>query len=400
MSLINEGRYGKIYKVNDNNYWYGLKRIYHDANGITNLVEIDILSRISHPNIIKLINYKIDDISTDLLMPLYECNLHEMNMNFFNNDTKLSFIRDVVSGIKFLHESGIYHCDLKTTNIMYDSQKLYIIDFGLSLYQHHPDEYCEQTNLFKSPEEIYKLLNSPKCSDEIECLVNKSMTKIKSDYWALGLNIMYILTGKYIFKGTLDNIFNHQIIYMSNPFKFLHELVSPEYTNGIYWLLHPDPTQRSVDQFIQKLNIDLIFGKINDIDYNTDVIIKYTDVLTDLSKYIYDICITLQLNKYVYLGCLDKLYRVIDYDNNYILVCLTIIMIMIKIWYRIFDIDQLLQFSDTYTINDLICCEISLINICNGYINSSKLYHLFNDYSYTHCIYPSEILLRIKLLSS
>lgn len=39
-------------------------------------------------------------------------------------------MRDVVNGVKFMHEKGIAHRDLKVENILFEESKYKLCDFG------------------------------------------------------------------------------------------------------------------------------------------------------------------------------------------------------------------------------------------------------------------------------
>lgn len=55
----------------------------------------------------------------------------------FNNRLhKLKIIKDIISGIDYLHSKNIIHLDLKPANIMLDEKntKAVIIDFGISKF--------------------------------------------------------------------------------------------------------------------------------------------------------------------------------------------------------------------------------------------------------------------------
>lgn len=70
---------------------------------------------------------------------------------------KLSILKDVISGICFLHDMGIVHRDLKPENILLDTQnKCKLSDFGISkIIEQNQLKYSQfksGTTMYMSPE--------------------------------------------------------------------------------------------------------------------------------------------------------------------------------------------------------------------------------------------------------
>jgi len=50
----------------------------------------------------------------------------------FSSRTALPIFRDIVEGVHYLHENGVLHRDLKLDNLLLESERCKIIDFGFS----------------------------------------------------------------------------------------------------------------------------------------------------------------------------------------------------------------------------------------------------------------------------
>lgn len=64
-------------------------------------------------------------------------------------DNYVRFMRELAVMIKTLHEHGMVHGDLTTSNIMVVDDVLYLIDFGLSQFSDHVEEYAVDLHLLK-----------------------------------------------------------------------------------------------------------------------------------------------------------------------------------------------------------------------------------------------------------
>ncbi|KAL0225980.1 hypothetical protein P9112_013304 [Eukaryota sp. TZLM1-RC] len=171
--------------------------------------EIAILQKLSHPNIVSLVEV-IDDPTTDRLYMVmeYVSNGSVMPDNLKGLkalaplDTWL-FFRDLLLGVDYLHQQSIVHRDIKPANclIAYDEErvnkkKLKIGDFGFS--EIIGDESSPKGSLVQD-------CTSPAfCAPEI--ISNESHCGKFSDVWAMGVTLYVFAFGKLPFYH--ENIFN------------------------------------------------------------------------------------------------------------------------------------------------------------------------------------------------
>lgn len=98
--------------------------------------EAQNLSRMNHPNIVKVLDVFDENNTTYYVMEHIEGrNLDEfiLQQSGIKETEALAKIKDVALALSYMHEHKMLHLDIKPKNIMMDSnQKLYLIDFGLS----------------------------------------------------------------------------------------------------------------------------------------------------------------------------------------------------------------------------------------------------------------------------
>lgn len=97
--------------------------------------DVEALSRLNHPNIIKYINSGIDDNKFYIVME----NFLSENLEDYQSKGNLeivdilNIIEQILVGIIEAHNKNIIHRDIKPTNILIsDEGKVKIIDFGIS----------------------------------------------------------------------------------------------------------------------------------------------------------------------------------------------------------------------------------------------------------------------------
>jgi len=155
-----------------------------------------------HPNILSLYQilndnekdktYLIMELAEPLVTINEETGIFTLNNKFDNNkyDEKLikKWILEIASGLKFLHENNIAHCDIKSDNILLGKDgKLKLSDFGSSLRMNEPEDNILRTqgNIYFFPPELVEDKEKEKRSIDYKAV----------DIWDLGISIY-----TYIFK--------------------------------------------------------------------------------------------------------------------------------------------------------------------------------------------------------
>lgn len=194
--------------------------------------EIDIMYKLDHPYIVKLVNHFEDDDSFYLVMhyaskgQLYS--LLRRNIRF-DQRTAAQFMREIISSLKFLHsfDPPIIHRDIKPENILLDeNSRVQLADFGWSNYCNDEESrktYCG-TPEYLAPE-----------------MLKKSGHDTSVDIWSLGVLLFELLCGHSPFHSTsqeelFNNIRKHRINW---PTDF-----PPLAKNLISKILKPNPKDR------------------------------------------------------------------------------------------------------------------------------------------------------------
>lgn len=332
LQQLGSGTFGYVFKVRKYGKEYALKVIPFDDR-IVNLVEIDLLSRFEHPNLMYLIEMEFDlnRKIMMLLLPLGKSSLSQLIPKKFTPQQKIQYLTQTVSAVHFLHQMGFEHCDLKPENIIVYENKLLVADFGISLNQYNTDSLCLQSAPYRPPEvfdhyeSIQKytipvmqeyIRHHPReyTTDDLEAFIlhkeffHKPVNNVASDLWALGVIIYFIFTGRRLFEadaveGTLLKISR----YIERSKEILQSL--PEGLQlPMEYLLNPKADSRSMDLFIQGTGLKLIPGIQKKVKYeleNLDYAVLnpiFHEVYKDYQEY--------NLTEYEYLGALDLVVRV------------------------------------------------------------------------------------------
>ena len=256
LKIIGSGSYGQVYlalhTINKRNYaikHMDKKKLFSILHSLSSIQkEIDIQSKIDHPNIVKLLFVKETNISYDLIMEYASTgSLFHYIRKFkgLNENKTFSLFIQVVNAVNFLHQNDLIHRDIKPENILiFDNNVVRLCDFGwcVKLNGHQRGTFCGTTE-YMSPE-----------------LVNHQGYGKEIDVWSLGVLLYEMIHGyspfrpnkpKFNEKDVMDNIKNHNLIFGKR--------VSDECKELIYHLLDP--------------NINMRY-KVEDI-YNSDFVKKY-----------------------------------------------------------------------------------------------------------------------------
>jgi tRNA A-37 threonylcarbamoyl transferase component Bud32 len=141
-ALLGQGNYGRVTKGIYKGMPVAVKRLFasrlDDAAMRKMRREAAILSGLTHPNIVQLMGLSITDGGNLLLvMELVErgslADLLADNSAKLTWAKKLSILRDAAAGIRFLHQNGIIHRDIKSSNLLVDENwNVKVADFGFA----------------------------------------------------------------------------------------------------------------------------------------------------------------------------------------------------------------------------------------------------------------------------
>jgi calcium-dependent protein kinase len=103
--------------------------------------EISILTEMSHPNIIKF--FEVFESSGHLYIVMECCRggelfdrIREQKSGAYSEKDSVGVLKQIISGLKYMHDRKIAHCDLKPDNFLFltsaADSPLKIIDFGMS----------------------------------------------------------------------------------------------------------------------------------------------------------------------------------------------------------------------------------------------------------------------------
>ena len=270
IKTIGSGSFGQVYlalNIIDKKV-YAIKHmdknklieILHTLKGIYQ--EIDIQSRIDHPNIVKILYTDEDEDSFDLVMEYADNGslFHYIRKNKGLNEYKtFQLFIQVVNAINFLHENDLIHRDIKPENILLftnNNKRIgnkfdYIVklcDFGwcVKLNGQERDTFCGTTE-YMSPE----LVNHKEYSKEV-------------DVWSLGILLYEMIHGYSPFRPNKPK-FNEDDVFENikkHNLKFVKK-ISEECKKLILHLLASNKNKRYTISDIYHSKFVKFFESIN-----------------------------------------------------------------------------------------------------------------------------------------
>ncbi|KAI3455027.1 hypothetical protein Pfo_011690, partial [Paulownia fortunei] len=197
LNVISQGSYGIVYRAWDKKTGQivAMKQ-----------EEIDILKSLPrHPSIVELKEVIVDDCGRVFVVMDYLQNDLKRFMDVRKKPLTLSevkcLMKQLLEGVKFLHENGVMHRDLKPSNIlMNDKGQLKICDFGLS-------RHFGSLSGSYTPGVVTLWYRAP------ELLLGANEYSCAIDMWSVGCIMAELMLKEVFFKGRSEL---HQLgsIYM------------------------------------------------------------------------------------------------------------------------------------------------------------------------------------------
>ncbi|XP_058004940.1 proline-rich receptor-like protein kinase PERK15 [Hevea brasiliensis] len=193
-NLLGEGGFGQVYKGSLDGKIRAIKKLKNlpDVQSKENLeTEIEVVSKVSHKNLVKLVGYCIDGANRLLVLKYFpnkslKSKLH--GKEILNWEKRMNIAKGSARGLEYLHEHHkpkIIHLDIKPDNILLDDEfEPKVADFGLALFfsdaaTHISKSTIAGTQIYADP----ATTQSGKYSD-------------KSDVYSFGVTLLELITGR------------------------------------------------------------------------------------------------------------------------------------------------------------------------------------------------------------
>ena len=283
---LGSGSYGRVYliKHNKTNEEYALKvidkkklmQMYGRIDIIKN--EINIHSKLSHENIMRLYNVYEDENSINLILEyakngnLYELLSQPENKKGLDEQRAFDYFIQVVNAVYYLHQNNIIHRDIKPENILIGKKGLLkLCDFGWAkeLTLENRSTFCGTVE-YMAPE-----------------IFGSENYDFGVDIWSLGILLYEMVIGHSPFKAknmksVILNIKSHDLTY--------EKPLSHECRNLIEKILNINPQKRLkikdiLDHpFVKKYSKNYLLRKNLDFNYSNNNFLNVNKIFNTSEK--------------------------------------------------------------------------------------------------------------------
>ncbi|KZV28827.1 Mitogen-activated protein kinase kinase kinase 1 isoform 1 [Dorcoceras hygrometricum] len=191
--LLGRGSFGSVYEAidNDDGFFFAVKEVSlldQDVEGRQRIIqleqEIALLSQFEHENIVQYYGAKKDESHLYIFLQLVtKGSLLSLYQKYKLRDTQVSvYTRQILHGLKYLHDRNVVHRDIKCANILVDSLgSVKLADFGLAKATKLNDvKSCKGTAFWMAPE-----------------VVRSRGYGLAADIWSLGCTVLEMLTRRF-----------------------------------------------------------------------------------------------------------------------------------------------------------------------------------------------------------
>ena len=155
------------------------------------LQEYELIARISHPNVVRIADLGVADDHAYIAMEF--CSRGSLKRRIgagLTREQAIGYMRQIAGALGALHEVGIFHRDLKPTNVMFrEDGTLVLIDFGLAKQAQLKSEITGTGEIFGTP--YYMSPEQGHAAD----------VDHRGDIYSLGVIFFEMLTGRKPYEG-------------------------------------------------------------------------------------------------------------------------------------------------------------------------------------------------------
>jgi serine/threonine protein kinase len=193
---LGSGGFAVTYKVFDafDDRTYVLKLVVRDRRSTFDrfIREYKLLKNTpKHPNVVDTVYaYRLADMKqTPFIVFEYVDGLDVSDLidnEALSLEDSVCIVRETAEGLVHLHTHGVYHQDVKPSNLLWTDKGVRIIDFNVAVTEHDEVQGSGGTRRYLPPD--YNYSSEPDASDRMD-----------RDLYALGISFYECLTGKYPF---------------------------------------------------------------------------------------------------------------------------------------------------------------------------------------------------------
>lgn len=220
--LISRAKWSKVESSMRNGKIVAIKTIFDNSRAKH---ETEMLSKLSHPNIIPVIEIYSE---CHIVMPLIPITLLDIvEKGPLGEHLMKKYFEQIFSSVAYLHQQGVAHRDIKLENILIDEcGKCFLIDFGLACsFQPHRRVSGDVGSEHYAAPEILILI------PYVAPLV---------DVWSLGVCLYTCFTGNFPFHAAALEDYHQRL---THPL-FYPDNMSPNLKNLIRHMLVLNPGKR------------------------------------------------------------------------------------------------------------------------------------------------------------
>ena len=199
LEMKGRGSYGEVWLAKDQKLDINVAlKVYIalDSRGVEELkAEYRTTFGLSHPNLLHANHFDICGDRPYLVMPYCPSSSLDL-VGKVDEATLWRIIKDVASGLDYLHEIGVIHHDIKPDNILVNEKGQFVItDFGISVK-------FRSTLRRNSSREVQKNMTGGAISYMAPEMFTESAESVNAtDIWALGATLYELMTGDLPFFG-------------------------------------------------------------------------------------------------------------------------------------------------------------------------------------------------------
>nr|KYP40509.1 Mitogen-activated protein kinase kinase kinase 1 [Cajanus cajan] len=191
--FLGGGSFGSVYEgISDDGFFFAIKEVSLLAQGnqgkqsIYQLEqEIALLSQFEHENIVQYYGTEMDESKLYIFLELVtKGSLRSLYQKYTLRDSQVSaYTRQILHGLKYLHDRNVVHRDIKCANILVDaSGSVKLADFGLAKATKLNDVKSMKGTAYWMAPEVVKGKNQG--------------YGLPADMWSLGCTVLEMLTGQ------------------------------------------------------------------------------------------------------------------------------------------------------------------------------------------------------------